>query len=368
MLVDAAQIDPAPVRILNVVGARPHFVKLAPLVDALNMHHDTVLVHTGQHYDWGMSGALFEELHLPVPDHHLDVGSGSHGVQTARMLERIENILRLERPDVVLVFGDTNTTLAAALAAAKLGLRVAHVEAGLRSFKKTMPEEINRILTDHVSNFLFCPTATAVCNLKREGIVSGVHLVGDVMYDLFLRIKTQIPDRDTFSRTSVLPHGSYTVCTIHRAENTSSPERLRGIIEGLVATSVPVVFPVHPRTRGILQETGLASLLGPSQFFLCPPVPYLTLLALVHHSEGVVTDSGGIQKEAFFLERKCTTVREETEWTETTEDGWNEIVGTDADTIATSITREVPNTPPRKLFGDGRASERIATLLVDTIQ
>lgn len=304
-------------KIVSIVGARPQFVKVSALCHALSGFPDVThcLVHTGQHYDAGMSEVFFRELGIPCPDHNLEVGSGGHGLQTGRMLERLEGVLMGETPDRVLLYGDTNSTLAGALAAAKVRIPVAHVEAGLRSFNRAMPEEINRIVADQVSDLLFPPTEWAVRQLEKEGIPKErIRLVGDVMYDVVRHHAARVEP----------PSGDYILATIHRAENTDHPDRLKAIFEGLGRTAerVPVKMPLHPRTRKMMKQSGVEA----KGIELMDPVGYLEMMALEKGARLIVTDSGGIQKEAFFCRVPCVTVRDETEWRETVELGWNHLV------------------------------------------
>lgn len=349
-------------RILSIVGARPQFIKAAPVSRALRRAAHEILVHTGQHYDYGMSAVFFEELGIPEPDYNLGVGSGPHGWQTGQMLIRIEEVLLAERPDWVLVYGDTNSTLAGALAAVKLHLPLAHVEAGLRSFNRTMPEEHNRVLTDHAADLLFCPTQTAVDNLAREGIIQGVHLVGDVMYDALLHNRALAEERSTILARLGLEAGSYFLATIHRPANTDDPATLQAILSALeeIATSVPVVFPVHPRTRHRIAELPISN---PRSLMLTDPVGYLDMLSLEAHARAILTDSGGVQKEAYLLQVPCITLRAETEWVETVEAGWNLLVGADPERIFRAAREFRPAGHPPPLFGDGHAAERIVALL-----
>ena len=345
-----------PVKVVSVVGARPQFIKCAPLSRRLRERHDEVLVHTGQHYDAGMSDVFFQELQIPVPDHHLGVGSGSHAEQTGAMLVRIEGVIQQEHPDVVLVYGDTNSTLAGALAAAKLRVPVAHVEAGLRSFDRTMPEEVNRVLTDHVASLLFCPTTTAARNLVREGITDGVAVTGDVMVDALLF------NRDLAARGSGvldcldLTPGAFLVLTVHRASNTDDPRRLAAIMEAVGRADHPVVFPVHPRTRHALAEHGIGL---PSNVIAVEPLGYLDMLRLMGESRRILTDSGGVQKEAYLLGVPCITLRETTEWVETIELGWNVLVGTSPAGILEAVRAPDPTGPRPPVYGDGRAAKAI---------
>ena len=329
--------------ILSIVGARPQFVKVAMLVEAVRAHNRKAsakrhvrhtLVHTGQHYDRNLSDVFFQQLPLPTPQFNLGVGSGSHGKQTGELLERTEQVLLKAKPDVVVVYGDTNSTVAGGLAAAKLHISIAHVEAGLRSFNRLMPEEINRVVTDHLSDVLFCPTDTSIENLKHEGITKGVYLTGDVMLDAVLSFRQVAEKRSRVLKQLKLRNSEYILLTVHRAENTDSAERITEIIELLSSVKQPVVFPIHPRTRHKLESTrslrGLAkSLFGASHMRVIDPVSYLDMLALENNARVVLTDSGGVQKETYFLGVPCLTLRGETEWTETLKGGWNRLVDTD---------------------------------------
>jgi UDP-N-acetylglucosamine 2-epimerase len=352
-------------KVVSIVGARPQFIKAAPVSRALRSVADEVLVHTGQHYDPEMSAVFFDELEIPKPDYNLGVGSGPHGWQTGQMLIRTEEALQAERPDWVLVYGDTNSTLAGALAAAKLHVPVAHVEAGLRSFDRRMPEEHNRVLADHVADLLLCPTQTALDNLAREGITQDVHLVGDVMYDAVLHNATLAEQRSTVLARLGLQPGAYTLVTIHRPRNTDDPPRLQGILDALVEIPGPVVFPVHPRTRQRLSEFGLSfPASGAGKLTPIDPVGYLDILVLEKNARLILTDSGGMQKEAYFFAVPCLTLREETEWVETVQAGWNRLVGAERATIVESALDFQPAGSPPPLFGDGQAATRVATLLV----
>jgi len=344
------------VRVVSVVGARPQFIKCAPLSRALRARYDEVLVHTGQHYDPEMSDVFFEELRIPPPDHHLGVGSGSHAEQTGAMLVRIERVLLDERPDLVLVYGDTNSTLAGALAAAKLAIPVAHVEAGLRSFDRTMPEELNRVLTDHVSALLFCPTPTAVQNLAREGIREGVRLTGDIMADA-LAFNRDLADATStvLERLGLAPEG-YLVLTVHRASNTDDPERLKAILGAVGEVDLSVVFPVHPRTRHALAQNGIAL---PENVIAVEPQGYLDMLRLMGAARRILTDSGGVQKEAYLLGVPCITLRDTTEWVETVELGWNVLVGVSPAAIIAAVERLAPTRERPPVYGDGRAAGAI---------
>ncbi len=357
-------------KIVTVIGARPQFIKAAIVSHRLAASDgvEEVLVHTGQHYDSAMSDVFFDELGLARPKHALDVSSASHAVQTARMLERLEPVLEDEAPDTVLVYGDTNSTLAGALTAAKLHIPIAHVEAGMRSFNRAMPEEINRVMTDHLSALNLAPTRTAVDNLAREGIAGdGVQLVGDVMYDAALHFGPQAEARSTILSEHGMTRGEYVLATVHRAENTDAAERLGAIVTALAETSkrLPVLLPLHPRTRKRLTDLGLADRL--SGVTVADPVGYLDMQALERSAALVVTDSGGVQKEAFFHGVPCVTVRTETEWVELVDCGWNRLAPPDdTDGIALAIAEALdhpPATRPDDLYGGGTAAARTAELL-----
>ena len=367
-------------KILSIVGARPQFIKAAVVSKAIleNDKIQEVILHTGQHYDKMMSQIFFDQMKIPKPKYNLQVGSGTHGHTTGQMLSGIERVILEERPDWVLVYGDTNSTLAGALAASKLHIPVAHVEAGLRSFNKRMPEEINRVLTDHVSSLLFCPTTTAVKNIKNEGINKGIHHVGDVMYDaalLFGSIAEQ--QSDILTRLQLLPDFYY-LATVHRAENTDDPKRLIGIFEAFnrIATKeCPIILPLHPRTRAALLRHHLASLVDEHSagdagiatknkyLRLICPVSFLDMVMLEKHATVILTDSGGIQKEAYFHSIPCVTLREETEWTETVEVGWNHLVGSDTKLICRCVRSSSTEKKMIEEYGKGDSSK----VLVDII-
>ena len=347
--------------VLTVVGARPQFVKAAPLSRALRRRVREVLVHTGQHYDRDMSQAFFDELGIPRPDRHLGIGSATHGAMTGRMLEALETAMRETSPGLVLVLGDTNSTLAGALAAAKLGIPVAHVEAGLRSFDPAMPEEINRRLTDHVSRLLFCPTPTAVANLRAEGITRGVHRVGDVMMDA-VRQNLARARRRPRPAGSPAP-GSYYLATLHRQENVDDPRRLTAILRALAALPHPTVLPVHPRTRKAIGALGLRA---GGRLRLTAPATYLEMLVLERGARAVLTDSGGVQKEAFILGTPCVTLRDTTEWVETLDSGANRLTGADPARIrraVSEIERARPRWSPGTVYGRGRAADAVARVV-----
>ncbi len=374
-------------KIVTIVGARPQFIKAAIVRRAVDNHNQKsspkrsireILVHTGQHYDYLMNRVFFEELEIPKPDYNLGVGSGSHGKQTGIMIERIETVLEQEKPDSVVVYGDTNSTLAGALAAAKLNIPVAHVEAGLRSYVRTMPEETNRLLTDHLSTFLFCPTTQAIRNLSKEGIKDGrekiVRNVGDVMYDSILynsklaeKKSSILKDLGLLTQNSELRTPNYYLATLHRAENTDDPEKLVSILGALntLSKTVPVILPLHPRTRKMMKIHHLISKAQKVRFI--DPVSYLNMLMLAKNARAILTDSGGVQKEAYWLRVPCVTLRDETEWIETVQSGWNVLVGTGTRKILKGmkyLKRKQPSRRRLDLFGDGKAGEKIIQVLV----
>ncbi|HEX2046012.1 MAG TPA: UDP-N-acetylglucosamine 2-epimerase (non-hydrolyzing) [Gaiellaceae bacterium] len=347
-------------RILSVVGNRPQFVKSAPLSLAIrNAGIEEVTVHTGQHYDDELSAVFFEELRLAAPAYRLESGPGTHAEQTARMLPGIEAAVLAEDPGAVLVYGDTNSTLAGALAAAKQVVPVAHVEAGLRSFDRTMPEEVNRLVVDRLSSLLFCPTDVAVANLAAEAITAGVHQVGDVMYDANRRLAPIARERSRALSEAGVEPGAYVVLTLHREANTR-PEALARVAEALARVEEPVVFPAHPRTTAALAAAGISL---DSNVRTMPPVGYLDFAALASQARVVLTDSGGVQKEAYWYGVPCVTLRTTSEWVETLATGWNRLVGTDPDLIVQAVHEARPQAARPVLYGDGRASERIAHLL-----
>jgi UDP-GlcNAc3NAcA epimerase len=354
--------------IYTVVGARPQLVKAAVVSAAIakSDHLTEVIIHTGQHYDFALSGRFFQQLGLPDPAHNLNVGSGSHGEQTAQMLRGVEQLLLQGRPDCVLVYGDTNSTLAGALAAAKLHVPVAHVEAGLRSFNRRMPEEINRLVADHVADVLFAPTEVAMANLRAERLDDrAIHLVGDVMYDAALCFAPPPLEQTAILGRLGLSPGGYVLATLHRAENTDDPERLRAVFDGLagVASDFDVILPLHPRTRAALDRLAGTREPGP-RLHLLPPVGYVEMLALEKNAAVIATDSGGVQKEAFFFRVPCVTLRDETEWTELIDLGWNRLAPPgDAGIEATLRTAMGSTGQEGSPYGDGQAGTKIAELL-----
>jgi UDP-GlcNAc3NAcA epimerase len=352
-------------RILTVVGTRPQFVKAFPVSRALRERHEEVLVKTGQHYDPELSAVFFDELGIPAPDYDLGVGSDTHAAQTARMLAELGDIIAAEAPDIVLVYGDTNSTLAAAIAAAKLEPPLAHVEAGLRSFDRGMPEEVNRIVTDHVADLLFAPGDTAVDNLAAEGITEGVHVVGDVTHDALRWARRAAKDSSDVHETLELTPDEYVLATVHRARNTDDHARLASIVDGLSRAPLPVVLPAHPRTVAALKAAGLLER-AQEALQMTDPVGYLDFVRLLDGATTVATDSGGVQKEAFFLRTPCVTLREETEWVETVASGWNTLVGADADAIARALTETHTPEERQTPYGDGHAAPAIRDVLERT--
>jgi len=349
-------------KIASIVGARPNFVKLAPLSRELRRRGlDEVIVHTGQHYNYEMDRIFFDEMGIPAPDYHLGIGSGSHGFQTGEMLKKVEEALLAEKPDAIIVFGDTNSTLAGGLAAAKLHVKCAHVEAGLRSFDKSMPEEINRVLVDHCSDLLLCPTRTAVDNLRREGITENVYLTGDVMVDAQKDCERIAENKSHILQTLKLKPKDYYLATVHRASNTDDPEKLRAIAEALKDLE-NVVFPCHPRAEKYLRESGLWDDLI-RKIEVIKPVGYLDMLLLEKNAKKIITDSGGVQKEAYLLGIACITLRDKTEWVETVEDGWNVLVGPNKEKIVSTIRCFEPSHERQDVFGKGDASIKIADLV-----
>lgn len=354
-------------KILSVVGARPQFIKAAVVSRALKAYPEVheIMVHTGQHFDDNMSDIFFRQLEIRKPEYQLNISNLSHGAMTGRMLEKIENAILKEKPDAVLVYGDTNSTLAGALAAKKQQVKVAHVEAGLRSFNMAMPEEINRILTDRISDLLLCPTAASIANLKKEGVESSgakIFLTGDVMYDAVLHAAKNIPEKHPFIQMNTL--NDYVLCTIHRQENTA-PATLKNLITSLnqIHVQLPVVMPVHPRTAGIIKNENIDC-----HFHLIEPAGYFEMMSLLKNCRLVMTDSGGLQKEAFFMKKFCITLRHETEWIELVENGYNLLAGTEPERIAASFASALTlkKSFTENFYGDGRAGEKIAALVSES--
>jgi len=363
-------------KIITIIGARPQFIKAASVSRAIAEHNrlTEVIIHTGQHFDVNMSDVFFKELNIPKQNYSLGINSASHGAMTGRMLEKIEEILVKEKPDSVFVYGDTNSTLAGALAAVKLHVPIAHVEAGLRSFNRKMPEEHNRVLTDHCADILFCPTKRAVENLKTEGITSSAqHLtsssakelprtvarVGDTMYDAVLQFSEIAQRQSTILEDLGIKPKEYLLATVHRPYNTDIPENLQSILSAFLEINEPIIFPLHPRTRNRLAGLKLKT----SNLKLISPVGYLDMLMLEQNAKAILTDSGGMQKEAYFFGVPCVTMRTETEWIETVEAGWNVVVGADRAKIIEAVRCLKSDNPRPKIYGDGRAGERIASIV-----
>ena len=347
-------------KIVTILGARPQFIKAAAVSAVLSEAFEEVLVHTGQHYDPNMSDVFFEELNIPKPRYHLNIGSGSHGAMTGAMLTEIEKVLEIERPDFVMVYGDTNSTLAGALAASKMLIPLIHVEAGLRSFNKAMPEEQNRILTDHVSDLLFVPTETARIHLEREGITTGVHLVGDVMYDGILHFTQIAKEKSTILEKLQLDEKEFILCTSHRAENTNDVRRLSAIFNALNHSNETIILPLHPRTLKYVSDYKIAV---SENVRVIEPIGYLDMVRLESTAKKILTDSGGVQKEAFFLGVPCITMRDETEWVETIENGWNTLVGADEHKILQAITHFNPVNERIDYFGKGDAGHQMREII-----
>lgn len=358
-------------KILTVVGARPQFIKAAAISRVMRDQYsnsiEEIIVHTGQHHDENMSQIFFDELGIPKPKYNLEISGGGHGAMTGKMLEGIERVLLQEKPDFLLIYGDTNSTLAGAISAAKLHIPVAHVEAGLRSFNMRMPEEINRILSDRISTLLFCPTKTAVDNLNSEGITKGVHEVGDVMFDVALFYKEKARENSQILAMLGLTERNFILATCHRAENTDDPQRLKNILTALAEISkrLPLVLPLHPRTKKLIDQNNLKHLLD--SITTTNPLPFLDMVALEQGARMILTDSGGVQKEAFFYNTPCITLRDETEWVETVSLGRNQLVGADTDLIIRAVEKvktisyEVMNINP---YGNGNASAEICSHLL----
>jgi UDP-GlcNAc3NAcA epimerase len=351
--------------IASVVGARPQFIKAAAVSRALQKKFTEIFIHTGQHYDYGMSEIFFHEMGIRPPDFNLGIGGGTHGEQTGKMLAGLEKIFAQTKPDCVLVYGDTNSTLAGALTAAKMQIPIAHVEAGLRSYNRAMPEEINRVLTDHISSFLFCPTEIAVKNLSTEGIVQGVHQVGDVMYDALLHYQKLAREQSKIVEQLNLTPKEYALATVHRAANTDDKKHMKAILYALGNLPARVIFPVHPRTRKMMNEWRLAV---NSNVTLIEPVGYFDMLVLQENSNCIITDSGGIQKEAYFGGVRCITLREETEWVETIDAGWNILAGVDAEKIIEAFRAWHPQGERAPLYGNGHAATQLCNILSNEIK
>ncbi len=351
-------------KVVTIVGARPQFIKAGIVSKKLRKSHNEVLVHTGQHYDYNMSNAIFADLEMSAPDYNLEIGSGSHGMQTGRMLEKIETVLLAENPDITLVYGDTNSTLAGALAASKLHIPVLHIEAGLRSFNMKMPEEQNRVLTDHITSLFSCPTEAAVENLRREGITRSVFNTGDVMYDAALYAKDIASEKSLILSTLGLNKKEYALVTIHRAENTDNVQSLKEILEGVSRLDGEIILPLHPRTKKIINKYEIK--LDP-RIRIIDPVSYVDMIQLESNSRLIITDSGGVQKEAFFFRKPCITLRNETEWVETLENDWNQIVGTSCDKLIAAVEKinkeNYESKPQGSYYGNGNAVDKILNII-----
>ncbi len=356
-------------KILSIVGARPQFIKAALVSRKLREKGvNEIFVHVGQHYDFNMSDIFFQELNLPKPDYYLGVGSGTHGEQTGKMLMEIEKVLLKEKPDFILVYGDTNTTLAGALAAVKLHISVAHIEAGLRSFNRKMPEEINRVLTDHCSDILFAPTDKAVENLKKEGITKGVYKIGDVMFDIALEVKNRVNEEKILTKYN-LKSKDFILVTIHRAENTDNNENLKNIwsaLKDIANSGIKLFFPIHPRTKKVLENYSLVNKI-PENLIITEPVSYFEMVVLEGNAKVIITDSGGVQKEGYFFKTPCIIPRNETEWIELVETGWNKVVGTKKENIIKEALKTYNEDTSNKkwidFYGGGKASEGIVEVL-----
>lgn len=347
-------------KILSIVGARPEFVQSSPVSLALRPYHQEILVHTGQHYDYLMSETFFNELGIAKPDYNLEVGSASHGHQTAEILSRLEDVLNIEKPDLVIIRGDTNSTLAGAITASKMHIPVAHIEAGERSFDRRMPEEINRLVADAVSDLHFCTSVTAVDHLKNEGIRSSVYWVGDVMYDAMLKNRIIAQQKSQILDVNHLKPKQYSLVTVHRASTTDDPKRLSCVVNILNQVKETIIFPVHPRTRAALSRLGEPFL---SHVHLIDPVGYFDMLTLEEHARLIATDSGGVQREAYFLEIPCLTLRDETEWTETVDTGWNRLVGVEPQHVLQEWATFIPSVEHPAIFGDGNAAKKIVDII-----
>lgn len=347
-------------KIISVVGARPEFIQATPVSRALRKQCREILVHTGQHYDYLMSQTFFDELGIPAPDYNLEVGSGSHARQTAEILVRFEEIVQKEKPDIVIVRGDTNSTLAGALVASKLHIPAIHIEAGERSFDRRMPEEVNRLVADQLSSAYFCVSQTAVRQLAREGITENVFWVGDVMLDANLANRPLARRKSAILSQLQLAPGSFSLVTVHRAANTDDPARLANIVTALNQVGETVVFPVHPRTRGALEKLDVRFA---ENVRVIEPVGYYDMMVLEENARIIATDSGGVQREAYFMQKPCLTLRDETEWTETVTAGWNKLVGVDVDMIIHVWKNFTSPAEQPPIFGDGTAGEKIAEII-----
>lgn len=347
-------------KIISVVGARPQFIKLGPLSKKIRKNHCEIIVHTGQHYSDNMSDSFFRELEIPNPDYNLEIGSDSHAKQTGRMLIGLEELYEKEKPDLVITFGDTNSTIAGALSASKLNIPVAHVEAGLRSFNKEMPEEINRILTDHCSELLFAPTKTAMKNLKKEGLINKSYLTGDIMVDVLKDNIEKIKFNSKLLKKLGLIPKKYCLLTLHRPYNVDNPNFIKRIFKTLSNIEMDIVFPVHPRTKKMMQKFHIKI---SNNIKLIDPANYLDFICLENNASKIITDSGGVQKEAYILKVPCITTRPETEWIETVDSGWNILVGFNMKKLINAVNSFVPNGEYKQLFGNGNCAEKIVNII-----
>lgn len=353
-------------KIVSIIGARPQFIKVAMVNRAFKDQVKHIMIHSGQHYDWKMSQIFFDQLGINEPDHNLDVGSGTHAYQTAEGMKRLEPVLEQESPDCILVYGDTNTTLAGAITASKLGIKLGHVEAGLRSYNRSMPEEINRVITDHCSNILFCPTKKSISNLKTEGITNNVHFTGDIMYDtLKYHINRSNKESEILNENNLEPY-NYILLTLHRPQNVDDPKKLSNIIKALSQVKFQIIWPAHPRVKKGLDNICKTKSL-PQNITIIEPVGYLDMLLLESKAIRIITDSGGIQKEAYLLKRPCITIRPDTEWTETVTSGWNVLVDNNSDKIIKAANNFTPNGEQEQFYGNGEAGTIIAEILMDKL-
>jgi UDP-N-acetylglucosamine 2-epimerase len=350
-------------KVLTIAGTRPQLVKIGAVSRVLREYFTEVLVNTGQHYDYKMAGVFFDELKIPKPDYDLGIGSDTHGRQTGRMMIAVEEVVEKEKPDIILVYGDTNSTLAGATVASKLHIPIVHIEAGLRSYDKEMPEEINRILTDHISTLLFAPTDNAVENLKTEGITAGVYQVGDVMYDA-VKFNIGLAEERHSLKGFGLEEKNYILGTIHRADNTDNPEKLKAILDAFSEVKETVYLPLHPRTKKMIEENGFNSILeNAKNIRVVEPISYLEMLFLEKNAKIIVTDSGGVQKEAYFAKVPCLTLRDQTEWIETVEAGWNKLVNPLTDNLTEKLLHLELGKPVEDLYGDGEAAKKIVATM-----
>ena len=351
-------------KIISIVGARPQFIKLKPLSDEIRKKFTEIIIHTGQHYDIKMSELFFEELNIPKPDYNLEVGSGNNGYQLAEILKRTEKILIQEKPDMVLVYGDTNSTLAGAISAVQNHIPVAHIEAGPRNQRIDIPEMLNRFIVDNISQLLFCATKKNFEILEKEGLSQNAYFVGDLMYDVFLQNLKIMHKRPKILEKYDLKENEYHVATCHRAENTDNKERLNTIIEGLIGSDEKILFSVHPRTKKMLKEFGIYEKLNNSKNIISiEPVGYLDFLQFEYYSNKIITDSGGVQREAYFLKKPCINIYDHTYWPEIEEDGWQVVTGIDKEKIINDIRTYVPTKKQSNLFGDGNAAKKIVRII-----